>query len=94
MEAFSIICAILAAASALCAVIAFFANSAKEKTKSACDFTWLKSDMVHVKNGIDVLQADVKQLSQRLDEMRIQQGRTEERLSELEDRVTKIEKKL
>lgn len=94
MEVFTIICSVLAAMSATVAILSFIRTKEKDKNKDVSDFTWLKTDLEYVRNGVDDLRLDIKELNRKQNDMSEKLARTDEQIRSLEIRVENIESKL
>lgn len=94
MDAFTIICSVLAAMSATVAILSFIRTKEKDKNKDVSDFTWLKTDLEYVRNGVDDLRLDIKELNRKQNDMSEKLARTDEQIRSLEIRVENIEDKL
>lgn len=94
MEVFTIVCSILAGASAIVAILSFVRTKEKDKNKDVSDLTWLKTDLEYVRNGVDDLRLDMKELTRKQNDMSEKLARTDEQIRSLEIRVENIEDKL
>lgn len=94
MEVFTIVCSVLAAMSATVAILSFIRTKEKDKSKDVSDFTWLKTDLEYVRNGVDDLRLDIKELNRKQNDMSEKLARTDEQIRSLEIRVENIESKL
>lgn len=94
MEVFTIVCSVLAAMSATVAILSFIRTKEKDKNKDVSDFTWLKTDLEYVRNGVDDLRLDIKELNRKQNDMSEKLARTDEQIRSLEIRVENIESKL
>lgn len=94
MEVFTIVCSVLAAMSATVAILSFIRTREKDKNKDVSDFTWLKTDLEYVRNGVDDLRLDIKELNRKQNDMSEKLARTDEQIRSLEIRVENIESKL
>ena len=94
MDLFTIICSVLSACAATVAVLSFIRTTQKDKTKDVSDFTWLKTDLEYVRNGVDDLRLDLKELTRKQNDMSEKLAITDEKLRNLSARVDNIENKL
>ena len=94
MEVFTIVCSVLAGASAIVAILSFVRTREKDKNKDVSDLTWLKTDLEYVRNGVDDLRLDIKELTRKQNDMSEKLARTDEQIRSLEIRVENIEDKL
>lgn len=94
MEVFTIVCSVLAGASAIVAILSFVRTREKDKNKDVSDLTWLKTDLEYVRNGVDDLRLDMKELTRKQNDMSEKLARTDEQIRSLEIRVENIEDKL
>lgn len=94
MNTIAIICSVLAALSSLCAVFGFVINRKKDHDTDVHDMTWLKSELMYMKNGLDDIRLDVKGIARKQTELNERVVRTEERINALESRIEHIENRL
>lgn len=94
MEVFAIICSILAALSAICAILAFVDRKKKDITKEGGNRSTLEFDVKYVRNAVDNMQLEIKSISNEQNKSNIISARQDERLSNIEKRVDTIETQL
>lgn len=95
MQITSIIISVISCLSACVAIIAFVQNNKKDINKTASrtaeTTTLLRSDLLYVKNGLDEMRVDLREIIRAQSELKERVIRFEERFTSLEQRVDKLE---
>ena len=95
MQITSIIISIISCLAALVAIIAFVQNNKKDINKTASHnaetTTLLRSDIQYVKNGLDEMRVDLREIMRAQSELKEKVVRFEERFTSLEQRVDRLE---
>ena len=99
-EMIALVSGIVAAVSAVCAIIAFFVARGKDHYKEGADDGGLRGDIKYMRNSFDELRLDVKEVARKQDAQAERIARVEEsvksahhRIADLNDRMENIEKK-
>ena len=102
MEIFNIICMVIAAASALAAVVAFFQNRKKDavqetRAEAASDRETLaaqvrlEANLLYIKNGVDDIRIDQKAQAAEIKKVEEKLARVEEHSKEQDRRLDRLE---
>lgn len=95
MQITSVIFSVISCLAAFVAIVAFVQNSKKDINKTASHnaetTTLLRSDLQYVKNGLDEMRVDLREIMRGQSELKEKVARFDERFASLEQRVDRLE---
>lgn len=94
MQYLSLIFSGAAAISAICAIITFLATRKDRVEDSAENAANMKNDLKYVRDSVDNIRLDIKDMLRKQNEMSERLAKDDLRLKELDRRVTNIERRL
>lgn len=91
MEWLATACSVLAGIATICSILTFVNNRKRANQTDGGNMTQLQSDLRYVRDGIDDIRLDIKDLTRKQNDMSIKIAREDERIASIERRVKKLE---
>lgn len=91
MELWTTVCSVLAGFATICSILTFVYNRKKVNQMDGSTMTQLQMDVKYVRNGVDDIRLDIKDLTRKQNDMSIKIAREDERIASIERRVKALE---